>query len=126
MPTPWIPNFASSDALARDATEILCLRKAAISRLRLGTYSEVCWPVMLALCTLRSRAKGHSVRIVASRANLARNTALRALVKLEARGFVSLSPDTEDRRAISVRLTAAGITAMENAALSVKAGTIRL
>ena len=106
---------------------MLRLRKAARASIGEAAFSERSWLVLAALLTLDSvSTKGCSIRTVAARAGIPRNTALRALNALENIGFVRLSADETDHRATNVRLTDAGLIAIDRAATAVESGTVRL
>lgn len=109
-----------------EAKRFLRMRKAAQSQIGQQIFSESVWVVMLALCTINSRARGSSVRTVAARANVPRNTALRALTRMEKAALVSLEPDKNDHRALCVRLTSSGIDVMNRAFVAMTTGVTRL
>jgi DNA-binding MarR family transcriptional regulator len=103
------------------------MRKAAKGYIGEEIFSETSWLVMMALLTLESVSRdGCSIRAVAARAGLPRNTALRALNALETIGFVTLSPDKIDHRAMNVRLTDAGLSAIERSITAAATGIVRL
>lgn len=109
-----------------EAKRFLRMRKAAQSQIGQRVFSESVWVVMLALCTINSHGKGSSIRTVAARANVPRNTALRALMRLEKVGLVSLMPDKNDHRAVCVSLTSPGIDVMNRAFVAMATGVTRL
>jgi DNA-binding MarR family transcriptional regulator len=116
----------ASITMETEANRFLRLRKAARSQLSKRMMSDSDWIVMLALRTLRPRGEGHNIKTVAARADFPRNTALRAIVKLESLGYVSLAPDTQDHRAMSVRLTSKGEKFLDGCLVRLNTGTVRL
>ncbi len=86
----------------------LQLRQIAKMYLGKKAYSEAAWHVMIAFYTLQSSERGCSVRTIAQRADMPRNTTLRNLLRLESAGFLTMQPDKNDKRAIRVQITPGG------------------
>jgi DNA-binding MarR family transcriptional regulator len=106
-------DVGRSAAAARKAADyVLRVRKAAKSCFGPPPPTDAAWNVLLALYTGHSGRKGSHIAAIASRAEIPRTTALRAIMKLQESGYVSLSPDPRDKRAMRVRMTDRGIDAM--------------
>lgn len=95
------------------ARYVLRLRKAAKSCFGPPVLSEPAWSLMLALYTADEARKDLHIGSVAQRADIPRSTALRWLIKLQDNGFVSLTRDADDKRAVSVRMTDDGLDGMK-------------
>lgn len=99
-------------------------RRRAVSRLRdvrrlrarflpSHLFADPCWDMLLDLYAVELSGERASVSWLSASANLPLTTALRRLVVLEQQGLVARFEDPDDRRKTLVRLTGAGIDAMD-------------
>lgn len=78
-------------------------------------FSDPAWVILLHLFIGEKTGQPWSISSLCVASNLAQSTGLRWLLVLEKTGQVRRQPDSADRRKISVSLTSAAITNMEQA-----------
>lgn len=107
------PVFHTFGALHHSALFMLRVRKAAKSYFGENLSSDPAWNLLLALSTFDTGRKACHITSVAKRADVPRSTALRWLVKLHENGYVALTADHQDKRAVCVQLTHSGREAIQ-------------
>lgn len=104
-------------ALAR---QFLRIRKAAEPYLGQNVASAPGLELLLATFSFETGRRSQHLIDVARIANVPRTTAVRWLRRLQQDGFVVLSADTKDKRAIRVTLSSAGIHAIRRTLIAVR------
>ncbi|MCA0304217.1 MAG: MarR family transcriptional regulator [Proteobacteria bacterium] len=116
-------DVPAGDGAAR-ATDPRVDRSRAVARLRdvrrlrarflpAHLFADPCWDMLLDLYAAELSGERASVSWLSASAHLPLTTALRRLVVLEQQGLVARFEDPDDRRKTMVRLTGAGIDAMD-------------
>lgn len=114
------PRYDPEVPARGSAKYILTVRKAASAYLGDRFGSSPALYLMLAIYAFGSQAKHLKIGSVSRRAGVPRTTTIRWLSELQRGGFVSLSEDKQDKRAVRVQLTPRGYEGIKKCFIAAK------
>ena len=107
------PSLPSDEVSPHWIRSIIKARRRREQIFSHGIFADPGWDILLELYAVELAHERATVTEVCRVAAVAPTTGLRWIGQLEQAGLISRNPDTEDRRRVFLKLTSAGVVAMQ-------------